>query len=251
MKKNKIVAFIPARSSSKRIADKNIRLLGKHPLLAYTICSAIQSGIFDKVLCATDSEQYAKIARYYGAEVPALRPENISGDKSSDVEWVNWLISILAKNGEHYDAFSILRPTSPFRLPETIQRAWNKFSNIKFADSLRAVQKTKQHPGKMWIVNGDRMNPIMPFMNGISPWHSSQYAALPEIYIQDASLEIAWTNTLLEQNSISGNVIVPFISRNMEGFDINEPEDWILAEHYIKIDPSLLTYIKIKPFNII
>ena len=85
---SKSVAFIPARSGSKRVPNKNIKLLGGHPMLAYTIQAAVDSGIFDAVICATDSEQYADIARHYGAEVPFLRSAAISGDKSPDVEWV-------------------------------------------------------------------------------------------------------------------------------------------------------------------
>jgi CMP-N,N'-diacetyllegionaminic acid synthase len=230
---SKSVAFIPARSGSKRVPNKNIKLLGGHPMLAYTIQAAVDSGIFDAVICATDSEQYADIARHYGAEVPFLRSAAISGDKSPDVEWVVWMLDMLKQQGRNYDIFSILRPTSPFRLPETIRRAWLLFNQNPSADSLRAVEKCKQHPGKMWVIRGGRMLPAMPFTNDGTPWHSSQYAALPEIYAQDASLEIAWSHIALEKNTIAGEIIIPFISNGLEGFDINEPEDWVLAEHYL------------------
>jgi hypothetical protein len=69
----------------------------------------------------------------------------------------------------------------------------------------------------MWIVRGKRMLPVMPFANGFTPWHSSQYAALPEIYAQDASLEIAWSSIALEQNTIAGEAIIPFISQGPQG----------------------------------
>lgn len=230
---SKSVAFIPARSGSKRVRNKNIKLLGGHPMLAYTIQAAVDSGIFDAVICATDSEQYADIARHYGAEVPFLRSAAISGDKSPDVEWVVWMLDMLKQQGRNYDIFSILRPTSPFRLPETIRRAWLLFNQNPGADSLRAVEKCKQHPGKMWVIRGERMLPVMPFTNDGTPWHSSQYAALPEIYAQDASLEIAWSHIALEKNTIAGEIIIPFISNGLEGFDINEPEDWVLAEYYL------------------
>lgn len=231
--KPKSVAFIPARSGSKRVPNKNIKPLGGHPMLAYTVCAAIDSGVFDAVICATDSEQYADVARHYGAEVPFLRSSEISGDKSPDIEWVVWMLEALKEQGRDYEIFSILRPTSPFRLPETIQRAWKLFTQDNSADSLRAIEKCKQHPGKMWVIRGQRMLPVMPFTNGNTPWHSSQYAALPEIYAQDASLEIAWSRVPLESGSIAGEAIIPFVSQGLEGFDINEPEDWLLAEHYL------------------
>ena len=156
------VAFIPARSGSKRVPDKNIKFLGDHPLIAYSIVSALESSVFDSVICATDSAQYAEIAKYYGSEVPFLRPDGVSGDKSPDCDWVAWMLNELKKNGLEFEIFSILRPTSPFRLPSTISRAWDQFIEEKDIDSLRAVQKCKQHPGKMWIVDGKEWCPFYP-----------------------------------------------------------------------------------------
>lgn len=221
-----------------------------HPMLAYTVRAAIESGVFDAVICATDSRQYAEVATHYGAEVPFLRSVEISGDKSPDIEWVVWMLNQLKAQGRSYEIFSILRPTSPFRLPETIQRAMKYFSEDTEADSLRAIEKCKQHPGKMWVVRGKRMLPVMPFTNGTTPWHSSQYTALPEIYAQDASLEIAWSRIALEHNTIAGETIIPFISKGLEGFDINEPEDWLLAEHYLANEEARLPAIGHPPYLI-
>ncbi|WP_428629134.1 acylneuraminate cytidylyltransferase family protein [Sphingopyxis sp.] len=229
----KAVALIPARGGSKRVANKNIRPLGGHPLMAYSIRAAIDSGVFASVVCATDNDEYAEIARYYGAQVPALRPAEMSGDKSPDIEWIRWILDLLDQQGDKVDVFSILRPTSPFRRAETIRRAWDMFLANPGADSLRAVEKCRQHPGKMWVIRGDRMLPLMPFSNGTTPWHSSQYAALPEIYAQDASLEIAWARVARQGDSIAGDAIIPFVSEGLDGFDINEPEDWLLAEQYV------------------
>ena len=246
----KSIALIPARSGSKRVPNKNIKPIGGHPMLAYTVRAAIDSGVFDAVVCATDSPLYVDVARHYGAEVPFLRSEDISGDKSPDIEWVQWMLNTLMEQGRRYEIFSILRPTSPFRLPATIQRAWASFIADPTADSLRAIEKCKQHPGKMWVVRGERMLPVMPFTNGSTPWHSSQYAALPDIYAQDASLEIAWSRIALEQNSIAGEAIIPFISQGLEGFDINQPEDWLLAEHYLANGEASLPVIGQAAFSL-
>jgi CMP-N,N'-diacetyllegionaminic acid synthase len=247
---SKKVAFIPARSGSKRVPNKNIKPLAGHPMLAYTVCAAIESGVYDAVICATDSPLYADVARHYGAEVPFLRSSEISGDKSPDIEWVLWMLLQLKALGRDYEIYSILRPTSPFRLPSTIRRAWQAFSEDANADSLRAIEACKQHPGKMWVVRGKRMLPVMPFILNGTPWHSSQYASLPEIYAQDASLEIAWSRIALEHNTISGEAIIPFISEGLEGFDINEPEDWFLAEHYLSQGQATLPAISHSPFQI-
>jgi N-acylneuraminate cytidylyltransferase len=78
--------------------------------------------------------------------------------------------------------------------------------------------------------------------------HSSQYASLPEIYVQNASLEIAWSRTVLEHGSIAGEVVIPFISNEFEGFDINEPEDLLLAEQYVAREEVSLPEINVSSF---
>jgi N-acylneuraminate cytidylyltransferase len=223
------VALIPARSGSKRVKNKNIRELGGHPLIAYTITAAIKSGIFSDVIISTDSAEYADIASQYGAEVPFMRPSEFAGNVSPDIEWVQFTLEKLREMGREYDCFSILRPTSPFRKSETIQRAWSLFLKNQ-VDSLRAVEKCSQHPGKMWVVRGNRMLPLLPFGPEGQPWHSSQYQSLPDIYVQNASLEIAWSRVVYEGNTIAGNTIVPFLTEGNEGFDINSEYDWGLAE---------------------
>lgn len=243
------VAFVPARSGSKRIENKNVKLLAGHPLLSYTIQAALDSGIFNSVICVTDSPLYAEIASYYGAEVPTLRPTEISTDYSPDIDWIVWILEFLREKNRKYDIFSILRPTSPFRTKESIKQAYSAFIKDRSADSLRAVGKCQEHPGKMWVIRGNRMLPILPFQNSSTPWHSSQYSTLPEVYVQDASLEIAWSRTPLIGRTIAGETIMPFISKGLEGFDINEPNDWALAETFLNSGRASLPKINIPPFK--
>ena len=249
-KKKNIIALIPARSGSKRVPDKNIRLLAGHPLIAYSIAAALQSAIFKTVFVSTDSKHYADIARHYGAEVPFMRPPAIAGDTSPDIEWVAYTLKQLRDNGQEYDCFSILRPTSPFRLPETIQRAWQDFLIQAGVDSLRAVEKCQQHPGKMWVVRGKCMLPLLPMGPAEQPWHSSQYPSLPEVYVQNASLEIARTGVVDEEKTIAGNVVMPFITRDFEGFDVNSNYDWELAEHLVKTGQAKLPDIPQSPYTL-
>ena len=192
----KAIAFIPARQGSKRVPGKNVRILGDHPLLAYTIAPALESGVFDSVVVSTDSEEIAAIAKHYGAKVPFLRPAQFAGDTSPDIEWLEYTLTELSRRGRAWDCFSILRPTSPFRRPETIRRAWSEFRGEVGVDSLRAVERCRQHPAKMWIVRGRRMVPLLPMGPAEQPWHSSQYQSLFEVYAQNASLEIAWTRVV-------------------------------------------------------
>ena len=248
-KEPSIVALIPARAGSKRVPNKNIRTLAGHPLVAYTISAALQSNIFSAVLVSTDSEQYADLAKYYGAEVPCLRPPEFAGDLSPDIEWLEFTLERLRQDGREYDSFSILRPTSPFRLPETIQRAWRAFKNEKGVDSLRAVEKCKQHPGKMWVVRGNRMVPLLPLTPSEQPWHSSQYQSLPEVYAQNASLEIAWSRVVFESRTIAGQVLMPFFTQHYEGFDVNSAYDWNLAEHLVASGQARLPSVPQRPWR--
>jgi CMP-N,N'-diacetyllegionaminic acid synthase len=243
-----IVALIPARAGSRRLSQKNIRPLAGHPLLAYTIAAALDSRIFRDIVVSTDSEHYARIARHYGALVPFLRPAEFAGDLSPDIEWVEDALRQLGQRGQTYDCFSILRPTSPFRKAETIQRAWREFLARDGVDSLRAVEKCSQHPGKMWLVNDGRMTPLLPQPPGETPWHSTPYQSLPEVYVQNASLEIAWTRVVLEGRSIAGDVLMPFFTREYEGFDVNRPIDLRIAEELVKAGEANLPPVARTPF---
>jgi CMP-N-acetylneuraminic acid synthetase len=235
-----IIGFIPARSGSQRLPSKNISRLGGHPLIAYAISSALRSGIFASVVVSTDSEAYADIARHYGADVPFLRPPEFATATSPDIEWVDFTLKRLSQQGRNYDCFSILRPSNPFRSAATICRAWDEFLNEGTADSLRAVERVKQHPGKMWVVRGKRMLPLLPLSPAERPWHSMQMAALPEVWVQNASIEIAWSRVVRDSSTISGIMLMPFFTSELEGFDINCQHDWDYAQALVERDPKLL-----------
>ena len=248
-KEPKAVALIPARSGSVRVPHKNIRPLNGHPLIAYTIAAARESGVFQAVVVSTDSEDYARIARHYGAEVPFLRDPAMAGSTSPDIEWVLHALQALADQGRRFEVFSILRPTSPFRKPETIGRAWQAFLGAEGADSLRAVEKVEQHPGKMWVVRGGRMTPLLPLTPEDAPWHSQQKAALPEVYVQNASLEMAWIEMANRTRSIAGTVLVPFFTEGDEGVDINGEYDWLYAEYLLASGQARLPDIPQSPVS--
>jgi CMP-N,N'-diacetyllegionaminic acid synthase len=249
----KCVCLIPARSGSKRVLGKNVKHLGGRPLIAYTIRAALDSGVFGEgqyghdVWVSTDDNSYADVARNYGAH-SILRPDEYATDTSPDIEWVRHALEYLAKRGAKYDAFAILRPTSPFRMPATIRRAWEVFCRYGPGDidSIRAVEPCAQHPYKMWIT-GYETPLIFPMMGaehdfykaGV-PGHSRQYADLPPIYVQNASLEISWVKTVFEKGSIAGNRIVPFFTEGHEGFDVNHPLDWDMAEMLVERGEAVL-----------
>jgi CMP-N-acetylneuraminic acid synthetase len=224
------VALVPARGGSQRVPGKNVLPLAGHPLIAYTLAAARDSGVFTEVVVSTDSPAIADVARRYGAAVPGLRPAELATATSPDVEWV-----VEAMRGRDEDAFAILRPTSPFRTAETIRRAWEQFVRLGDAiDSIRAVELVKQHPGKMWIVDGETMRPLLEQPAEGTPWHSTQYQALPRVHVQNSSLEIAWTHVLQgDRPTIAGERLAPFLTEGFEGLSIDYPEDVERAERLV------------------
>jgi len=238
-----IVALIPARAGSKRIPGKNTRRLNGNPLIAYTIAAARESELFSGIIVSTDAAATAEIAEKYGAEVPFLRPVEYASDQSPDIEWVRYTLEELKKADRSWDYFSILRPTSPFRKASTIRSAFASLLADPQAESLRAVEKCGQHPYKMWLVENGLLKPLFPAEKTGVPCHSQPYQNLPDIFTQNASLEIARTSTVCEKESISGEKILPFFTDGYEGFDINTPDDWVIAEHLVEENPDLLPNI--------
>jgi CMP-N,N'-diacetyllegionaminic acid synthase len=237
------VALIPARAGSERVPGKNVREIAGHPLLAYSIAAARLAGVFEATVVSTDSPEIAAVAERYGAEVPGLRPAEMATATSPDIEWLRYTVELLAAAGRRFEIFSLLRPTSPFRGPETIRRAFEALVALgERADSIRAVRLCREHPGKMWVIDGDLMHPLLDQPDGV-PYHSRQYASLPRVHVQDSSLEIAWMRALTEHDSIAGERVAPFFTDELEGFSIDYPADWGQAEELIAANPGLLPAI--------
>lgn len=231
----KIIALIPARSGSERLKDKNIKNINGKPLLYYSIKSALKSKIFDEIVVSTDSKKYKSIAEKYGAQVPFLRPKKFAKSNSPDFDWINFTINRLKKNGGIYDIFFILRPTNPFRTHHTIIRAWKKFEySYRNFDCLRAVEPCKQHPYKMWVKNKDSIKPFINKKKIKQPYYNMQMKSLPKIYIQNASLEISKVSNLSKYQTITGKKIMPFFTKDYEGFDINYNIDLLYAKKIFK-----------------
>lgn len=236
------VAFVPARSGSERVPHKNIRPLAGHPLLAYAIETANQSGVFQRVVVSTDSDEIADVARWYGADVPFLRPSELATSTSPDIEWLEYTLGLLE---DPYDVFAIVRATNPFRGPDAIRRGLEQLVATPEADSIRAVELVKQHPGKMWLLaeDGRTMRPLLDQAELEVAWHAGQYQALPAVYVQNSALEMAWTRVVEETGTREGLVVSPFITRGDEGFNVDDEEDWERAERLVATGAATLPAI--------
>lgn len=229
----KILGFIPARSGSKRIPMKNIELLNGKPLIAYTIEAAKKSKFINRIVVSTDSEEIASVANQYGAEIPFHRPESISKDDSTEMEFFEHALSWFSKN-ENYepDLIVLLYPTAPFRKPESIDKAIEEMLMQPEADSLRSVKLCSEHPYKMWVIENGYLK---PFVKREDPnVHTLSYHLLPTVYVQNASIYITKPSTIRNKQSTTGDIIIPFVMDEIESADINNPIDFKFAEMLMK-----------------
>jgi CMP-N,N'-diacetyllegionaminic acid synthase len=242
------VAFVPARAGSERVPRKNVRPLAGHPLIAYAIETAVQSGAFERVVVSTDAEDIAEVARWYGADVPFRRPPELATATSPDIEWLAYTLEHLE---ERFDLFALVRATNPFRGPDAVRRGFEQLIATPEADSLRAVELVKQHPGKMWLLaeDGRTMSPLLDQSHLDVAWHAGQYQALPKAYVQNSALEIAWTRVVTEMGTREGNVVAPFLTQGLEGFNVDDEEDWERAERLVATGQAMLPAVSREPFH--
>jgi CMP-N,N'-diacetyllegionaminic acid synthase len=219
-----IVALIPARFGSKRCPGKNTRLFAGKPLICHTIDLARACDLFSAVVVSTDDIEVYALAKAAGVTVHNRQPAHATDD-APDYAWVS---DVMQHRPE--EIFCLLRPTSPFRTHSTIRRAYARLIGTD-AHSVRAVEKVSQHPGKMWIDAGKYIIPMLDNRHPDgTPWHSSSTQSLPPFYVQNASLEIAWTWVLRQYRTISGEIVSPLLTDPVEGFDINTEADFAEAE---------------------
>ena len=237
-----MVALIPVRAGSKRVPGKNTRLLAGHPLIAYTIAAAQQSGIFAQVRVCTDDHGVWAMGGP-GTSWYTMRRAAVPDDQP-DIAWVR---EMLPRCHPRPDSFAILRPTSPFRTAATIRRAYQKFQAMgECGDSIRAVEPVKQTPWKMWTLEGPG-HPIKPLLTGTNPegvpWHSCPTQTCPQVFIQNSSLEMSWTSNVEVHGTIHGRKVGPFFTEGYEGFSIDTEEDWQEAERIARTHPEALPVI--------
>ena len=226
---NNIVALIPSRGGSKRLPGKNIKRLGGHPLIAYTIEVALQSKIFDGVYVSTDDLETEAIAQYYGATV-IKRPKVLAQDDSPDILWISHALA----NTPDCEHFMLLRPTNPFRRVGMLQNAWEEYERGCW---MKAVQPVTEHPDKMWLLGDKYM-----YNFTIEGFHMLPYQELPEIHIQNGSLEIRPSRNIEPEHKQL------FYTGTIPGYDINTEKDWIYALHLVVTGKVKLIEIDKEPW---
>ena len=243
----KILCIIPARSGSKGVPNKNIKLFRGQPLLSWSIQQslALHKKFNMRTIVSTDSQDYASIAKEYGAEVPFLRPESISGDYATDLECFQHSLEWLENNEQYIpDIILHLRPTQPLREISLIETCLHIFiKNVESYDSLRTVIPIEKSPFKMYMIEDKMENkkhsseknkheylvPIMQNYKNIYEPYNQVRQILPPCYLHNGYIDIIKIDTI-KKNSVSGKNIYPYIMNSEDNIDIDTLEDWKRGE---------------------
>ncbi len=203
-----ILALILARGGSRGIPRKNLMPINGRPLIVYPICQARASRHITRTVVSTDDAEIAAVARDWGAEVPFVRPVDIAGDFSTDIEAFRHALRWLRENeGYAPDAVVHLRATEPVRRVSVMDAAIEKFLAHPEADSLRTVSPAKETPYKMWHLDGDVMRPVVTLPD-LPEAHSVGRQLLPQAYCQDGYVDVIRPRTILELNSMVGQKVL-------------------------------------------
>ena len=222
-----ILGLIPARSGSKGVPQKNIKLIAAYPLIAYSIIASKLSSKIDRTIVSTDSQDFAEIALSYGAEVPFLRPKEISRDDSLDIEYVRHALEwFKTHEGNLPEYLVILSPPTPLRDPALIDKAIEKIIQNNNATSLRSATETRESPYKLFEIKDD-------FYVGMFPddprpeYYNLPRQAFPQVYHPNGYVDIIKNQTVMKSGSLHGPRILSFITPDVGELDRAEDFEFI------------------------
>ncbi|MHA2329179.1 MAG: acylneuraminate cytidylyltransferase family protein [Candidatus Hodarchaeales archaeon] len=240
----RIYSIIPARSGSKGVPNKNIRLLTEFELIAYSIASALLSKRIERVVVSTDSEKIANIARSYGAEVPFLRPEELARDESTDREFVIHALEWFLQNeGFVPDYLVHLRPTTPLRDPQLIDVAIETILSHPEATSLRSAHEAPESPLKWFKLNDKGYFEGLLSEDPRPEYYNLPRQNFPSVYIPNGYVDILKTDFVLNSESLHGDRMLGFLTPVVTEADAIE--DFHFLEYEIKkYGHSLLDYLR-------
>lgn len=228
---NKNLAIIPARSGSKGLRNKNIKLLNGKPLLAYTIEAAQASGVFDEIMVSTDSKQYAEIAKEWGASIPFLRKEGLSSDTASTWDVVRSVLMEYRKKGIEYDTVCVLQPTSPLRNSEDIIEGY-RLKEVKSAKAIVSVCEMDHSP--LW-------SNVLPENKSMSKFIRKEVVKtprqeLPMYYRINGAIYILDREKIEEGDKIYSEHCFAYVMPKERSIDIDDKIDFLMVESILKTD---------------
>jgi CMP-N,N'-diacetyllegionaminic acid synthase len=222
-----VVTIIPARSGSKSLPNKNILPLNGIPLVCHTIRYSLKSELVAKTIVSTDSQEIAVISEQCGAIVPFIRPSEFAQDNTRDYPVIRHALDYFEAQGQVFDLYVLLRPTSPLRPPDLIEQAIDILSTYPEATSVRSVAKIKEHPYRTWKKNYD--GSISGFIINEKEPYNIPRQELPPLYFQTGDIEVIRRSTIIAE-SVSGKCVYPLIIEHIQMIDIDNQADLLQAE---------------------
>lgn len=228
----KILTIIPARGGSKGIPRKNIIDVCGKPLIAYTIEPALkakETGIIDEVIVSTDDDEIVGIAREYGASVPFLRPEELSGDKAKSVDLMIHAYNFFCLKDILFDSILLLQPTSPLRTFDDIEKAVSIFKNTD-AISLISCYKANIHEYGLYYKAGDRAV-------GLNTKHNQgiRRQEIEDLYVRNGAFFLVKSDYMIKEKNPFDDKPAMYVMPYERSVNIDTMEDIELARNYLKL----------------
>lgn len=239
-----VYAIIPARSGSKGIKDKNLSSLCGYPLIAYSIGAAKLAQRIDRVLISTDSERYAEVGRRYGAEVPFLRPVELSGDTSTDRDFMlHAMLWVQEKEGQLPEYWVHLRPTTPLRDPALVDAAIQMLINRPEATALRSAHVSPESPFKWFRLNDSGFLTALTSDDTNLDKFNLPRQSYQQVYIPDGYVDVVKSAFVMNSGHFHGDKVLGYESPYCTEVDSQDELD-LLDFQLRKYGSPLRDYLK-------
>lgn len=224
-----VLAIIPARGGSKGLPGKNIRPLCDKPLIAWSIEQARACPEIDSVVVSTDSRKIADVAKSFGAEVPFLRPEHLSGDTASSIDVILHAVNYMGEHGSNFDLVVLLEPTSPLRDVDDISGAIKHLLDTPGVESVVGVSKVESlHPSFLYRLKDGMLRPYLSEQPD-----NVRRQDIEDFYFLEGSVYVSYTDALIARRSFYHDATAPWIVPRYKSFEVDELTDLIAIEAFI------------------
>jgi len=226
----KVLWLVAARSGSKSIPDKNIKLLGEQPLLSYRVKCALLTTFTSDVWISTDSFIYSEIAKKSGAVVPFLRPETLSGDEIKSTDVVLHAMEHAQSISSKYEYIGLLEPTSPFILPNDLDLAISRLDSNQNAEAIVAVRESRPHK----LFTQEENVYLEKIAENLEYFNRLDRQAFKKEITPSGGFYISRWNSFLNLKTFYTKKTLGYEVNDISGIEIDEPLDWQFAEFIIE-----------------
>jgi CMP-N-acetylneuraminic acid synthetase len=224
-----VLGLVPARGGSKGVPGKNVRPLAGRPLLEYTARAARDSGVVDRIVLSTDSQEIADVGRRAGLEVPFLRPAALAADDTPMLPVIRHALDALVADGWHTEIVVLLQPTSPLRRADHIRDAVQLLRDTN-ADSVVTVVEVPRHlsPDYVMKIEDGRLRHFLPEGARLTRRQDARPA-----YAREGTVYACWARTIERTGSLYGDDCRPLVIDPRDSLSIDSPADWEAAERML------------------